>query len=651
VSETTILFESPLPEGFRLEEFTIIRSIGEGGFSVVYLARDHTLECDVAIKEYLPGSLASRSSNMTISARSAYLVDTFNQGLASFIKEAKLLRTIEHPSVTKVYRFFEGNGTAYMVMPFYQGQTLKKILLSKTKAVDEQWLKNLLDPILDALDKIHLQQCFHRDIAPDNIMVTQTGTPVLIDFGAARRVVGNATQALTVILKPGYAPVEQYAETSDLKQGAWTDIYALAGVLHYAIVGKAPVDSLSRILHDTQPKLAETLQGKYSAQFLAAIDKGLSVKPDDRFAGAREFRSALGMDNLAVIDKPQAKNKADASADAETTVLLKVKATNTSVPKIVVGMLSGAAVIATILIGWKFFSPAPVIAPPAVGVAIVEPDLATAPGATPALLEKAPEKIPEKIPEPTPEPKPKAAPSAAPLAAAKSQPPALPIDSNKVPIDANKTSPQKTPVDLKKKPTVENAPAAPETSNFNIAPILTEGSFWKYQRSDVWLNEIPRKTTEDIHILSVEPNSYRVMIQSGGLGKRERSFNKDGNQTYRVDGIAYVNHIYSWPMTIGKSWSISRIYTSTKTSQKVAVQEQCTVAKQETVTVPAGQFKTLRIDCQGFETPEGQDALRTETSRWYAPETRRFAKTSIKKWSGSTLTTSEVVVLTEYSLK
>jgi serine/threonine protein kinase len=648
VSEPTILFESPLPEGFRLEEFTIIRSIGEGGFSVVYLARDHTLECDVAIKEYLPGSLASRSSNMSISARSAHLVDTFNQGLASFIKEAKLLRTIEHPSVTKVYRFFEGNGTAYMVMPFYQGQTLKKILLAKSKVVDEQWLKNLLDPILDALDKIHLQQCFHRDIAPDNIMVTQTGTPVLIDFGAARRVVGDATQALTVILKPGYAPVEQYAETSDLKQGAWTDIYALAGVLHYAIVGKAPVDSLSRILHDTQPKLAETLQGQYSAQFLTAIDKGLSVKPDDRFASAKEFRSALGMDNRA---------------DAETTLLLKVESTKTTVPKEVVGMLSGAAALAIILIGWKFFSPAPVIAPPAVGVALVEPVLATAPTATSA--------SPEKIPEPTPEPKPKAAPLAAPIAAAKSPPPALSTDSNKVLTDANKTSPQKAPIDLKKKPTVEIAPAAPdllpvpavtaapkavpkiatETSNFNIAPLLTEGSFWKFQRSDVWLNEIPRKTSEDIQILSVEPNGYRVMIQSGGVGKRERSFNKDGNQTYRVDGIAYVNQIYSWPMTIGKSWSISRTYTSTKTLQKVAVQEQCTVAKQETVTVPAGQFKTLRIDCQGFETPEGQDALRTETSRWYAPETRRFAKTSIKKWSGSTLTTSEVVVLTEYSLR
>jgi serine/threonine protein kinase len=633
VSEPTILFESPLPEGFRLEEFTIIRSIGEGGFSVVYLARDHTLECDVAIKEYLPGSLASRSSNMSIAPRSAHLVDIFNQGLASFIKEAKLLRTIEHPSVTKVYRFFEGNGTAYIVMPFYQGHTLKKILLAKSKVVEEQWLKNLLDPILDALDKIHLQQCFHRDIAPDNIMVTQTGTPVLIDFGAARRVVGDATQALTVILKPGYAPIEQYAETSNLKQGAWTDIYALAGVLHYAIVGKSPVDSLSRILHDTQPKLAEALRGQYSAQFLAAIDKGLSVKPDDRFASAKEFRNALGM--------------ANAPADAETTLLLKVKPTKTSVPKKVVGMLSGAVAMAIILMGWKFFSPAPVIAPPVVG-ATVEPVLATAPVAAPS-----------------------AAPIAAPIAATKSPPPALPIDANKVLIDPNKTTPQNTPVDLKKKPNVEIARAAPdllavpavtaapkakpkiasETSNFEIPPLLTEGSFWKYQRSDVWLNEIPRKTSEDIQILSVAPNGYRVMIQSGGVGKRERSFNKDGNQTYRVDGIAYVNQIYSWPMTIGKSWSISRTYTSTKTSQKVVVQEQCTVAKQETVTVPAGQFMTLRIDCQGFETPEGQDALRTETSRWYAPETRRFAKTSIKKWSGSTLTTSEVVALTEYSLR
>jgi serine/threonine protein kinase len=140
VSATSTTFESPLPEGFALEEFTILRTIGEGGFSIVYLARDHTLECEVAIKEYLPASVASRSSDMIVTARSAHYADTFKLGLDSFIKEAKILRVIEHPSVVKVYRFFEKNGTAYMVMPFYKGL--------RRRGYRSNGLKHCLSPFL-----------------------------------------------------------------------------------------------------------------------------------------------------------------------------------------------------------------------------------------------------------------------------------------------------------------------------------------------------------------------------------------------------------------------------------------------------------------------------------------------------------------------
>jgi hypothetical protein len=203
------------------------------------------------------------------------------------------------------------------------------------------------------------------------------------------------------------------------------------------------------------------------------------------------------------------------------------------------------------------------------------------------------------------------------------------------------------PPTIAKEKKISKAPA----SDLAAPPLLSEGSFWKYQRSNVWLNEVARKTLEETRILSVEPKGYRVMLQSGGLGQRERVFNKDGNQTYRVDGTAYVNQMYVWPMVIEKTWSVSRIYTSTKTSLKVAVEEKCKVVTNESVAVPAGQFKAVRIDCEGFETPQDQSSLRTETSHWYAPEALRFAKTSIKKWNGSTLTTSENLVLIEFSLK
>src|SRR5262245_64732153 len=133
-----------------------------------------------------------------------------------------MLAQSDHPSLVKVYRFWEANGTAYMVMPFYQGITLKEALRREKAPPDEVRLKQLLAQLLDALEVIHRTQALHRDIAPDNILILPDGNPVLLDFGAARRVITDRTQTLTAILKPGYAPVEQYGESPSLKQGPWT---------------------------------------------------------------------------------------------------------------------------------------------------------------------------------------------------------------------------------------------------------------------------------------------------------------------------------------------------------------------------------------------------------------------------------------------
>ncbi len=282
-----------LPYGYALQEYVIEGLVGEGGFGIVYLARDTRLGRVVALKEYMPANLATRSANLTVSVRSERNRETFALGLRSFVNEAQLLASFDHPSLVKVYRFWEENGTAYMVMPFYQGPTLKKWLGELGKAPDERWLLALLAPMIDALEQLHHDHCYHRDIAPDNILLlplqgTQAGAapttvrPLLLDFGAARRVIGDMTHALTVILKPGYAPIEQYADSASMKQGPWTDVYALSAVLYACVTGRAPVPSVSRIISDDMLPAAQAGEGRYSPQFLEAIDAGLAVRPGDR---------------------------------------------------------------------------------------------------------------------------------------------------------------------------------------------------------------------------------------------------------------------------------------------------------------------------------------------------------------------------------
>ncbi|MGE5451949.1 MAG: protein kinase domain-containing protein [Acidobacteriota bacterium] len=291
--DPTAQLGNPLPVGHQLHEFVIEGLVGEGGFGIVYLARDTQLERTVAIKEYMPASLASRGADFHVQVRSERHRETFDLGLRSFVNEARLLALFDHPALIKVYRFWEENGTAYMVMPYYQGPTLKTWLREHGTPPDEAWLKGMLRPLLEALEVIHADSCYHRDIAPDNILLLGPNKPLLLDFGAARRVIGDATQALTVILKPGYAPIEQYAEVPSMKQGPWTDVYALCAVLYAAITGKAPLPSVGRMVKDEMVPVSEAAAGKYSPAFLAAIDAGLAVQPDQRIHDIAALRARL----------------------------------------------------------------------------------------------------------------------------------------------------------------------------------------------------------------------------------------------------------------------------------------------------------------------------------------------------------------------
>lgn len=281
-----------LPPGTRLGEFELLAVLGIGGFGIVYRAMDHALEREVAIKEYMPAMLAGRTETMHVSLRSASDAETFALGLRSFVNEAKLLARFDHPALLKVYRFWEQNDTAYMAMPIYRGRTLKA-LRQADGAPDESALRRLLGPLLGAIETLHAGGVYHRDIAPDNILVEADGRPVLLDFGAARRVLGDRSQTLTAILKPAYAPIEQYAEVSAARQGPWTDLYALGATLHYLLVGVPPLPATARTLHDDLVPLAQRALPGCSPVFLRAIDWMLATRPADRPQSVAALRAVL----------------------------------------------------------------------------------------------------------------------------------------------------------------------------------------------------------------------------------------------------------------------------------------------------------------------------------------------------------------------
>ncbi|MEQ1807650.1 MAG: serine/threonine-protein kinase [Burkholderiaceae bacterium] len=307
-----------LPVGTVIGGFEITGLIGEGGFGIVYLAFDPTLQRQVALKEYMPSSLASRAAvGNDVTVKSARHVDTFNAGLRSFVNEARLLAHFDHPALVKVHQFWQANRTAYMVMPYYQGPTLKAALremAGQGRTPDEALLRQWLAPLLDALELLHAEMCFHRDVAPDNILLTNHG-PLLLDFGAARRVISDMTHALTVMLKPGYAPIEQYGEAASMAQGAWTDLYALGSCVYFAITGRSPITSVERVMGDPLPPLASIAAGRYSARFLRAIDHALAVRPKDRPQNVAEFRALLGAAPASASTAPGA----SAGAAAGTT--------------------------------------------------------------------------------------------------------------------------------------------------------------------------------------------------------------------------------------------------------------------------------------------------------------------------------------------
>ncbi|HJV81948.1 serine/threonine-protein kinase [Noviherbaspirillum sp.] len=329
---TPQLSENCLAVGTRLAEFEIRSVIGEGGFGIVYLAFDHSLQRTVAIKEYMPALLAGRGKDDSVTIRARQNQQTFEKGLKSFINEARLLAQFDHPALIKVYRFWEQNNTGYMAMRYYEGRTLKTILSENPAIITEAWLKSILAPVLEALEALYKVNILHRDISPDNIMVQNDGQAVLLDFGSARQIISDITRSLTVILKPGYAPVEQYADEqfSDdaaMMQGPWTDIYSLSAVIYLLITKSPPPVSVGRMIKDPIATLETGDYPGFSKPFLAAIDKGLRVQPQERPQSIDEFRRLLGLETGAPIQKQPSSHALPASS---ASIPDKIEVTNST---------------------------------------------------------------------------------------------------------------------------------------------------------------------------------------------------------------------------------------------------------------------------------------------------------------------------------
>ncbi len=318
-----------LPVGSMLREYCITGVIGQGGFSIVYLAYEASLDRTIAIKEFFPTVLAQRSAGHSVAVVSSGNQPIFKVGLESFLREAKLQAKFFHPALVEVIRVWEQNNSAYMAMRYHRGQNLRDMKRSGMDLGAEQIL-SFVKPIFDALSLLHAHNVIHRDVSPDNILIRETGEPVLLDLGAARTVVAGMTQALTTVLKPGYAPIEQYADDGALEQGPWTDVYGLAAVVYFLYVGKAPPQAVTRIVSDSLA--SDELLAPVPSALRPVLRSALAVLPANRYRTIAEFRSALieALDMPeAAVASPEANGQRFAATDDDqddSTVVLPVRA-------------------------------------------------------------------------------------------------------------------------------------------------------------------------------------------------------------------------------------------------------------------------------------------------------------------------------------
>lgn len=285
-------YHHALASGTRIENYEVMGVLGVGGFGITYKGYDHSLHCDVAIKEYLPNDLALRTSDgNTVAAKSSNDEKSYQYGLKRFLDEARTLAMFREPNIVRVTRFLECNGTAYLIMDYEDGQSLSQFIRNRG-ALSEDQIRAIFIPILNSLRTVHAKDYLHRDIKPANIYLRKAGSPVLLDFGAARNALGGQTRTITGMVTPGYAPFEQYH--TRVRQGPWTDLYAIGATIYRCITGSTPIDSTERVaaLHegdkDPHIKASVRCRGKYSQSLLEIVDWMLMPNAKDRPQDVRE---------------------------------------------------------------------------------------------------------------------------------------------------------------------------------------------------------------------------------------------------------------------------------------------------------------------------------------------------------------------------
>jgi serine/threonine protein kinase len=291
------------PRTLLKQQYIVGKALGQGGFGITYIGFDRWLHKKVAIKEYLPAALATRDFREASVIPLKRQELAFTQGLGLFIEEARNLAKFDHPHIVRVLNFFEENQTGYMVMDYLEGNSLGDYLAQHGDKLSLTQALEIFRPILDALDVVHAEHLYHRDISAQNIRMLTNGTPILIDFGAARHVIGEHSHTLDLVLKHGYSPIEQYSGRG--KIGAWTDIYACGALFYLLLTGSLPPAATDRLSEEPLLSLS-TLPVHVEATIL----KALALKAEQRFNDISAFKAALYEEvGPSILQLPPQKNR------------------------------------------------------------------------------------------------------------------------------------------------------------------------------------------------------------------------------------------------------------------------------------------------------------------------------------------------------
>lgn len=290
-----------LKAGTQLDGYLLEKTLGGGGFSVVYRARQMNNDRRVVIKEYIPNKLARRDRNGQVCARSPDTEVRFNRGRKLFFQEASTLATLKHTNIVDVFNFFQANGTVYMVMEYQDGENLQHYLQRYRGGLSERLLRTVFPSLLDGLELIHANDLLHLDIKPSNIHIQRGGQPLLLDFGAVHGFPQSRQEQPGQVISPGFSPIEQYDNRGYV--GPWTDLYAIGATMRACIDGRPPLNARQRYENDTLKPAQFAFRGRYADNLLRAIDWAMEVDPLLRPQNVAEFRAALTAETTPEPDR------------------------------------------------------------------------------------------------------------------------------------------------------------------------------------------------------------------------------------------------------------------------------------------------------------------------------------------------------------